>query len=262
MGSATTQALAATASALDAAKGVTVEVAGELFAVARAIDGSIQLSGALADPSVPAEVRADAAAKVFGSASAPTVEIVRSAVSQRWSRSADLVAGLEDLGIRAASIGAGKADVAGELFEVSGVIAGSPELELALGSRLGDSEAKSALVQRILGSEISEATSLIVSSLVRNPRGRRVRQLLTHASDVVSAQRGQLVATVHSAAPITATRQKRLRTALSERYGTDVTLHIVIDPAVLGGLRVQVGDDVIDGSISARLAELRTKLAA
>ena len=114
----------------------------------------------------------------------------------------------------------------------------------------------------MLGSSVSAATVLIAASLVRLPRERRVRQLLSRAIDIVSAQAGRTVATVYTAAPIAAAQETRLRDALARRYGGEISVNQVIDPSVVGGLRVQIADDVIDGSISARLAELRQKLAS
>lgn len=78
---------------------------------------------------------------------------------------------------------------------------------------------------------------------------------------IVSAQGGRIVATVHTATPLSAAQRTRLGESLAQRYGGQVSINEVIDPSVLGGLRVQVADDVIDGSISARLADLRQKLA-
>ncbi len=79
--------------------------------------------------------------------------------------------------------------------------------------------------------------------------------------NLVSDQRGRVVATVYSATVLNEAQRNRLSEALSARYGGRVSLNVVIDPTVVGGLRVQIADDVIDGSISARLADLRQKLA-
>ncbi|ALX66751.1 F0F1 ATP synthase subunit delta [Microbacterium sp. XT11] len=261
MGSATTQALAASAQALAAASGVSLDTARELFAAARAVGESSQLSGALADPSATLAARQNVVGAVFGGFSQNTQDIVRTAVAERWSSADDLVDGIEELAIRAAAIAEPDADVEGELFGFSRVIAANSELELALGSRLGGEDAKAALVERLLAGGVSAATALIVSSLVRQPRERRVRQLLTRAIRIVSSQRDRLVATVHTATALSDAQRTRLSDALSRRYGGTVTLNVVIDPAVVGGLRVQIADDVIDGSISARLADLRQKLA-
>jgi len=262
MGSATTQALAASTDALAAASGLTLDSAAELFAAARAIAESAQLSGALADPAAPAEARTALVAGVFADASATVRSLLTTVAAQRWSSASDLIDGVEELAIRTAAIASPKDDVSGELFGFSRVIAANPEFELALGRRLGDDGAKGALVEKVLGTTASPATVLIASSLVRQPRERRVRQIIARAIDIVSAQSGRTVATVHTAAPLPAAQETRLRDALASRYGGEISINQVIDPTVIGGLRVQIADDVIDGSISARLADLRQKLAS
>lgn len=261
MGSATTQALAASIQTLAAAKDVTLDTARELFAAARAVTESSQLSGALADPAAPAVARQNVVAAVFGGFSQGAQSVLKTVVAERWSKASELVDGIEELAIRAAAIAEPQADIGGELFGFSRVIAANAELELALGSRLGGEDAKGALVEKLLAGGVSDAAALIVSSLVRQPRDRRVRQMLNRATRIVASQGDRVVATVHSATPLTDAQRTRLSAALSRRYEGTVSLNEVSDPAVVGGLRVQIADDVIDGSISARLADLRQKLA-
>ncbi|MHC2999791.1 F0F1 ATP synthase subunit delta [Microbacterium sp. HJ5] len=262
MGSATTQALATTTRALDAASGVDLDVAGELFAAARAVGDSSQLSGALADSAAPVAARRKVVADVFGAALSPVaVSLLTTAVEQRWSSASDLVDGVEELAVRAAAVAEPSADVEDELFRFSRTVADNPELELALGSRLGDASAKGTLVGTLLGGRASTATTLIATSLVQRPRDRRVRQLLSRATKLVADQRGRKVATVFAANALSAAQIERLGAALSQRYGTQVSLNTVIDPTVVGGLRVQIADDVIDASVSSRLADLRQRLA-
>lgn len=261
MGSATTQALAASTEALAAASSVSIDTARELFAAAHAVGESSHLSGALADPAAPAAARQNVVAAVFGGFSQDVQNVLKTVVAERWSNADELIDGIQELAIRAAAIADPKADIEGELFSFSRVIAQNSELELALGGRLGGEDAKVALVERLLSGGVSTGTSVIVSSLVRQPRDRRVRQLLSRAMNIVSSQRGRVVATVHSASPLSEAQRTRLSAALSSRYEGQVSLNVVIDPAVVGGLRVQIADDVIDGSISARLADLRQKLA-
>ena len=261
MGSATTQALAASTNALAAASGVSLETAGEFFAAARLVGESSQLSGALADSTAPAGARGAVVSTVFAGAGSTVRGVLTALADQRWSDVDDLVDGIEELAIRSAAIAEPTTDIEGELFAFSRVVAGNPELELALGSRLGDADSRAALVGKLLDGTASPAVALIVTSLVRQPRGRRIRQLLNRAMRIVSAERGRVVATVHAANALSEAQRTRLSATLSERYGADVSLNVVIDPTVVGGLRVQVADDVIDGSISARLADLRQKLA-
>ncbi len=262
MGSATTQALAATTKALDAASGVDLDVAGELFAAARAVGDSSQLGGALADSSAPIGARRQVVAAVFGKAVKPaTASLLTTVVEQRWSSASDLVDAIEELAVRAAAVAEPTADVEEELFRFSRTVAENPELELALGSRLGDAAAKGALVDTLIAGRVSRAAALIASSLVQQPRERRVRRLLSRAIRLVADQRGRKVATVFAASPLSDAQTERLASALSQRYGTNVSLNTVVDPTVVGGLRVQIADDVIDASVSSRLADLRQRLA-
>ncbi|WP_405373505.1 MULTISPECIES: F0F1 ATP synthase subunit delta [unclassified Microbacterium] len=261
MGSATTQALTATTSALAAAPSVDLGVARELFAAVRALAGSSQLSGALSDASAPADARQQVVTGVFGGYSPATVAVLKAAVAERWSSAADLVSGIEEAGIRAAAIAEPSVDLEAELFSVTRTIASNPELELALGSRLGDSSAKGALIEALLGGRASEPTIIVVSSLVQVPRERRVRSMLGRALSVVAEERGRIVATVSSATALTGDQQSRLQRTLAERYGKDVSLNLVVDPSVVGGLRIEIGDDVIDATVSSRLSDLRHRLA-
>ncbi|WP_194397893.1 F0F1 ATP synthase subunit delta [Microbacterium atlanticum] len=262
MGSATTQAVAATTTALDAAADVDLDVARELFAAARAVADSPQLSGALADSAAPAEARRKVVFDVFGPSVKPTTaSLLATAVQQRWSSPGDLVDGIEELAIRATALADTASDIEGELFAFSRTVADNAELELALGSRLGDASSKGALIESLLNGRASEGTTLIVSSLVRQPRERRVRRLLSRATMLVADQRGRTVATVVAATPLSAAQRERLTAALTQRYGTRVSLNTIVDPTVVGGLRVQIADDVIDASVSSRLADLRQRLA-
>lgn len=261
MGSATTQAQAASTAALDAVGGVDLGVARELFAAARALGGTSQLSGALFDSTAPAEARIRVVADVFAGFQPTTVSLLQTVAAQRWSSVDDLITGVEDLAVRAAAIAETGSDVDGELFEVIRAIAGNAELELALGSRLGDADAKGALVESILKGRASSATVLIASSLVQQPRERRVRSLLTRALGLVADQRGRTVATVYTAATLNDAQRARLERTLGQRYGAEVSLNVVVDPTVVGGLRIEIGDDVIDATVSSRLNDLRQKLA-
>jgi F-type H+-transporting ATPase subunit delta len=108
---------------------------------------------------------------------------------------------------------------------------------------------------------VSAGTLLIAASIAEQPRGRRVRAALQEAIQVVAAQRGRGVATVHTATALTDAQRQRLADSLSRTYGTAVSINEVVDRSIVGGIRVQIADDVIDGSISTRLTDLRSRLA-
>ena len=262
MGSATTQAQRATNAELAGAKGLDLAVASQLFHSARVVGSSSHLSGALADPSASPQSRRKVIEDVFGPTFAPvSVSLLSFAVEQRWSSATDLIAGIEELAIRVVAITESTADLEGDLFSFSRMVAQNPELELALGSRLGDATSKGALVDTLLAGRVSAGTALVVSSIVQQPGERRIRESLSRTMRIVSDELNRTVATVTTATPLTDAQAAQLVRLLSAKYGRDVSLNTVVDSTVVGGLRVQIADDVIDASVAARLADLRQRLA-
>ena len=261
MGSATTQALATTTAKLSTVTVDGLTVSRELFAAAREIADSAQLGGALSAWGAPGEARGQLAATVFAGFSPTSRELLQTAAAQRWSSLDDLIAGVEELAIRAAAVGTPGADLEAELFQVARTVATHPELELALGSRLGEASAKGALIEKLFAGRASDAATLVTAELVQQPRERRVRFMLSRALRIVADQRGRAVATVRVAQDLDTAQRDRLAAALRAKYGSDIALNVVVDPDVLGGVRIEIGDEVIDGTISARVHDLRQKLA-
>ncbi|WP_066040125.1 F0F1 ATP synthase subunit delta [Herbiconiux solani] len=264
MGSATRVALEQATTRL-AGLGAKVDLATgeELFAAGRIIGDSSHLLGALSDPGAEASAKTALVKQLFGPAYSPvTVELLDAVATSRWSSHKDLLAGIEELGIRAvASSAPASAAIDSELFEFSRAVTTDANLELALGSKLGSVDQKRSLVERLIGGRASEQTLAIVRQLVTQPRGRRIGELLRYASAIVADQSGSQVATVVVAAPLSAAQLQRLERVLATRHGRTIQLNQVIDPSVVGGVRIQVGDDVIDGSVSTRLNDLRLQLA-
>ncbi len=264
MGSATREALASSRAALAALGGTADLATGEsLLNAGRVIGESSQLLSALVDPAVDAAPKATLVAKVFGPVVTSTaLDLLQAVTAARWSSHTDLLAGIEDVGLRCvASSATAEGVVEAELFSFGATVSGNAELELALASKLGAAQAKVGLVDSILTGKVTAQTLVIVRHLMQQPRGRRIGELLGHAAAVVADQSGTSIATVTSASPLTTTQLDRLRANLSERYGRKLTINLVVDPSLVGGVRVQIGDDVIDGSIATRLKDLRLQLA-
>lgn len=262
MGSATREALANSVSALaDLGSKADLATAEDLFSAGRVVADSAQLRAVLGDPTVPAEGKTVLVKRVFASLSAPAVELLTVIAAQRWSSHDDLLGAIEELGIRAIAGSAPRnVDIVAELLTFGGAVTSDASLELALRSKLASADSKVALVERLLGGRASKETVAIVRQLVAQPRGRSVRESLRAAARMVAAQSGQTIATVYAASALPEAQAERLRTVLSASYG-DLRINQVVDPSIIGGLRVQIGDDVIDGSIASRLAELRLQLA-
>lgn len=263
MGSATREALAAARAELSSLGKVDLAIAEELFSAGRIIGGSAQLTSMLADTSTDADEKRAVLKAVFGAGlSETTVTLLGAVTANRWSSTGDLLAGIEELGLRAAAESApAEANIDAELFAFGSAVNSNSELELAVSSKLGTVESKVALIETLLANKVSPQTLAILRHLIQQPRGRRIGELLRTAASIVADQSGLAVATVTSAKPIAADQLGRLQRALATKFGRDLKLNLVIDPSLIGGLRVQVGDNVIDDSVSSKLKELRLQLA-
>ncbi|MGV8881242.1 MAG: F0F1 ATP synthase subunit delta [Rhodoglobus sp.] len=263
MGSATREALASAKTALAALATKDALTAGtELFQAGRVIGSSAQLRTTLADPSAEPADKSAVVNALFSSLGAPARALLSSIAASRWSTPDDLLAGIEEIGIRAIATSAPGGSIEAELFTFGTAVASDAGLELAVGSKLGSSESKSALVSSLLAGKASAQTLAIVDHLVQQPRGRRINELIRNAASIVADEANLAVATITTAAPLSAAQLDRLRAGLAKNHGRDLKLNLVIDPAVLGGIRVQIGDDVIDGSVSTKITELRLRLAS
>jgi F-type H+-transporting ATPase subunit delta len=264
MGSATREALATSRAALSVPGGTTDLATGEsLFGAGRVIGSSSQLLSALGDAAAEPSAKVALVRAVFARDVTPrALELLVVAVSERWSSHDDLLAGIEELGLRASALSApAGTSIEGELFAFGETVSSDDELELALASKLGKVDAKAVLVQKLLVGKVSGQTLAIVRHLVQQPRGRRIGELLRQAASVVADQAGTSIATITSAGVLTPGQLARLQKNLEERHGRALTINQVVDPALVGGVRVQIEDLVIDGSIATRLADLRIQLA-
>lgn len=262
MGSATRAALAAAKESLSAQRGVTLASGEQLLSAGRAIESSAPLRGILVDPAVDVAEKSTLLGSLFGKLDPAASALLLALVGERWSSPEQLLDGIEEIGIRAIAASApASADIVGQLFAVNRAVSSDPELELALGSSLSDRGAKAELVDRLLAQAKNAEAAAIIRHLVQSPRGRRIGELLRSAAEIVADSDDRIVATVTAAAPLTSAQQKKLESSLAEQYGRPPVLDVVLDERVLGGLRVQVGDEVVDGTIASRLADLRLQLA-
>ncbi|HMM94681.1 F0F1 ATP synthase subunit delta [Phycicoccus sp.] len=254
--------------ALDAALGSAdaATLAEELFAVTGVVEGTASLRRALADPSREGEAKAALARSLFGGkVGEPTLGLVATAVGQRWAGERDLGDTLESLAVQAllaSAESAGRIDrVEDELFRFERIVAADPGLRDTLSSRNTDADGKAGLVRTLLADKAAPETVRLAEQAVRVPRGRRLDRVMETYLELASRRRDELTALVTSAVHLDEQQQARLRGALEKHYGKHVALQVVLDPSVMGGIRVQVGDEVVDGTVLRRLDEARRHLS-
>ncbi|OIV36815.1 F0F1 ATP synthase subunit delta [Mangrovactinospora gilvigrisea] len=237
----------------------------DLAAVVTLLDGEAGLRRALTDPSRPADAKAGlAAALLDGQLDSGAVDLVAGMVRSRWSAPRDLADSIEKLSVVAELTDAerrGSLDaVEDELFRFGRIVAGNSELRAALTSRIDTAagrEARGELVRGLLGGRADAVTMRLVERLVRAPRGRSLEAGLEAASRDAADLRSRIVAVVTAALPLNQEQKDRLGAALTRLYGRQVHLNIDIDAEVLGGLRIEIGDEVIDGTVAGRLTAAR-----
>lgn len=263
-GGSSRESLKVSRASLDAAvKGVKPEAASELstelFFCAEVLAGSISLRRAITDPSRDASAKALLVTEIFSkSVGAQALGIVTGISSLRWSSSGDLVPVIEQLAIEAEASAANIANeldrVEDEFFAISQAIAESFELRKAL-LVPGADAAKGALIAELLGKSSSASTLRLVTYLVNNLRGRSIEAAFEDYLFALATRRNRVIANVRVATNLSSAQLERLVTLLSAQIGQPVRVNIQIDPTVIGGVSVIFGDEIVDGTISNRIAE-------
>jgi F-type H+-transporting ATPase subunit delta len=147
-----------------------------------------------------------------------------------------------------------------ELFRFERLVQGSEELRMALTSRDLTAHVRRAIVDDLLRSLASPATTGLAAYATRVGRPRDYLDLVAHLVDHVAAENNRRVAEVQSAVDLDDAQQQQLADALSRLTGRPVEVRVTLDPSVLAGFRATVGDTVVDGSARHRLALLKDRL--
>ncbi|MGC1207312.1 MAG: F0F1 ATP synthase subunit delta [Ornithinimicrobium sp.] len=233
----------------------------DLLAVSGVLGGSATLRRAAADPSREGRDRSGLIDRLFaGRISDGAQSIARHAVAQRWTRDAHLTIALEELAIEALLAGAQSqgrlGQVEDELFRFGRIVSADPELQSALSDRRASRSAKGDLVNRLLSDKVAPETLRLASHAVATPSMRFDRAIESYLK-LAAERQSQMSAVVTTATTLDEQQLDRMATALKKQYGRDVHLNVVVDPDVIGGVRVEIGDEVIEGTISTRLADAR-----
>lgn len=239
----------------------TDSLAGELFAVVDALDSSPTLRRALTDPNASESGRQALVQSLLrGRVSDATLRLVSEAVGMRWSGGRTLAAALERQAVRAELM---RADAAGQLdetedalFRFARLVESAPELRNILADRRIGLAERQVLVGQLLEGRASAATVLLARRAVA-ARERTFGNTIEGFVTLAAAQKNRVVATVRVARPLDPEHHRRLRGALSEQVGRDVVVQEIVDPDVLGGVRVELGNEIIEGTVGARLADAK-----
>lgn len=241
-------------------------LAEELYSVQLLLDNTVALRRVLTDPARSGQARAGFLGELLaGQVGDAAVDLLSGLVRSRWSEPRDLADAVDVLAVDAEMIAAEQQgvldDVEDELFRFGRIVSRERDLQSTLSDPAVTDARKAELVSGLLEGKVRPTTRRLVTRLVAHPRSRTLEAGLETYARLAAERRRRMVALVKAALPLTEEQRGRLAAALGRIYGRTVHLNIDIDDEVLGGVRVHIGDDVIDGSVATRIDEARRRLA-
>lgn len=241
-------------------------IGNELFTITKVLDDSIQLERALTDPSRPVADKVAVLKELLGDNAHPmTTEIMTDLVSRRWSRARDIANAVEDFGVDAMMYYADATDatlqVSIELSELHSALLNLPVVRAKLYDYQATSEARVKLFREVFsGKTLNKVTMRLAEHATCNLRRRRYLETIQWLINKFSRHMGESMVTVTTATPLKKEQIKRLVEVYSAKVGRQVHINSVVDPTVLGGMRIQVGDEVTDNTVVAQLQNLHRKV--
>jgi F-type H+-transporting ATPase subunit delta len=234
---------------------------GDLFTVVDALDSSVMLRRALTDPTTSESARQQLVHNLLdGKVSKTAVDLVAEAALLRWAGGRSFTAALERQAVRAqlmvADSDGNLENTEDELFRFARLVEANPDLRNALSDRAVPVSKRQELVEQLLAKRSTAATMTLAKRAVA-ARERTFAHTIEGFVTLAAAQKNRVVATVRVARPLTEEQRERLRRSLSQQAGREVTVQEILDPGVLGGVQVELGDEVIEGTVADRLEQAR-----
>ena len=241
-------------------------IGNELFTITKVLDDSIQLERALTDPSRPVADKVAVLTELLGDNVHPmTMEIMTDLVSRHWSRARDIANAVEDFGVDAmmyyADATGATLQVSVELSELHSALLNLSVVRAKLYDYQATSEARVKLFHEVFsGKTLNKVTMRLAEHATCNLRRRRYLETIQWLINKLSRHMGESMVTVTTATPLKPEQINRLVEVYSAKVGRQVHINSVVDPTVLGGMRIQVGDEVTDNTVVAQLQNLHRKV--
>jgi F-type H+-transporting ATPase subunit delta len=229
--------------------------------VVDALDSSVTLRRALTDPGTSVDGRQQLVHTLLdGRVSKLALAVVTEAVALRWGGGHALAAALERQAVRAqlrlAEREGNLEETEDELFRFARLVEATPGVRDALSDRGIAVAGRRQLVEDLFAGRATP-TTLVLAQRAVAARERTFAHTMEGFVTLAAEQKNRVVATVRVARPLDPDQRARLQASLSRQVGRDVSIQEVLDPGVLGGIRVDLGDEVIEGTVASRLESAR-----
>ncbi|HZK04913.1 MAG TPA: F0F1 ATP synthase subunit delta [Actinomycetaceae bacterium] len=241
------------------------QMAIDMLFVVDTLGSNSQLRLTLTDPAADGDAKAKLVELVFGgSVSSDVLDFVKGVSRSYWSEVDDLV---ETIGRHAAIAVLADAErvgilpeVAEELFSIEQFMMKERTLRDSFSNKLMPPAQRIQLIEDVLEGSVHEHTMMILRRMVSSERHPGIISSLRTHTRLAAERRDRLVAVVSAALPLTTAQVARIERLLTSRYGKKIQVHVQIDPDIVGGMRIVVGDDVMDGTLASRIDAVRRQL--
>lgn len=241
------------------------ELGDELFAIVDLLASQPALTRALTDPGSGVQARQKLAARLLdGQVGAAALQVVDAAIAIRWPAPSRLTAGLERQAVRTVLLtaaGDGEVDqVEEELFRLRQTVLGDLALSVAIEDRERAVSERRALVAALLADRTIIQTRILAERAVPISGRARYEENLAGYLELSAALRGDSLAVVVTARRLSSEQRAEMVRQLERITEHPIDLREIVDPTVLGGARINLPDEVIDGTVARRLDQARRML--
>ena len=150
--------------------------------------------------------------------------------------------------------------VSADLDLVERFLAEVPYLRALVLQPLVSDERKRKVLSDAFGDRATATTLNFLYLLVKKRRETSLDDVIAHYRVLVDEKLGRVVAHVHTAVALSPAQVSALKVALSSRTGKNVEIEAAVDPMTLGGVRVRIGDTIIDGTVQGGLESVRRQM--
>lgn len=147
-------------------------------------------------------------------------------------------------------------------LDTAGAVVADDEVARVLANPAVALESRDAMLDSAIGPIVSGPVLNLIKLMLRRGRIEQLPRVASEFRRLDNAAQGIVPATATAAAPLSEDEVKALVARLEEMTGARIELDLEVDPSLLGGLVVRVGDRMIDGSVRGRLERLRTQLVS
>lgn len=239
----------------------------QLFDFSQVLDDNAPLEADLTDPARSNTTKTSIVTQLLKASNATdlVIEIVTDLVCRPWSKSAHLANAVEDLGIdcvlAAADSRGVTAQIGLELAEINSAVLNLPTVRSDLSDSRADPDERVRFFHTLFDTDsLDPLTTILAEHATRSLRGRRFVTTIRWMIGKVSHHLGDEEVSVTAAVPLSETQVERLRKVYTARLGHSVRINVIVDPSVIGGMRIRAGSEVIDNTVVAQLHALHARL--